>query len=223
MKKALVFGGRGRYAHPWHDYVGTCHVIAVALAEMGLEVKVASFAAEALPHLDQVDLLVVNAGLGPAHPDSDGPDNELAAARSGLNAYLDRGGPVAALHTAFGAFWDNPRWAPMVGAQWVDDVSFHPPQGPFTANVRPEGNPLVAGMADFETVDEAYCNLIKPVDLDPYLFHRHEGTVEPLAWARQVGDSRFIYNCLGHDVGAYGPGRLALLRREVGWLLDQAL
>jgi type 1 glutamine amidotransferase len=219
MTNVLVFGGRGRYADKWHDYVATTHAVATALSEMGLAVMVSSKAIEALTNLDDVDLLVVNAGRGPVNEGYDGSDADLAAARTGLDAYLDRGGPVACLHMSMTTFWDNPRWKPMIGSDWIDGQSYHPDLGPCVIEAVPDAHPLASGLTDLETIDERYCALALSRPVKPYLVYRHDGTTEPLAWAWRDGSRRMVCNTLGHHHAAYGPARLALLRREVDWLL----
>ncbi|MDR1187836.1 MAG: ThuA domain-containing protein [Bifidobacteriaceae bacterium] len=219
MTNVLVFAGRGRYADQWHDYVATSHAIATALAGMGLDVTVSSKAIEALANLDDIDLLVVNAGHGPVNEDYDGSDAELAPARAGVDAYLDRAGPVACFHTAMGSLWDNPRWAPLFGAAWVDGQSYHPDLGPCVIETVPGAHRLADGLGDFETVDERYSSLALSRRLEPYLVYQHDGITEPLAWAWEADGRRAVCNTLGHDAAGYGPGRLEVLRREVDWLL----
>jgi type 1 glutamine amidotransferase len=219
MTNVLVFTGRGRYADKWHDYAATSHAIATALTGFGLKVTVSSKAIDALSNLENTGLLVVNAGCGPVNEAYDGSDADLEPVRAGVDAYLDRNGPVACFHTAMGSLWDNPRWAPMLGAAWVDGQSYHPDLGPCVIETAPDAHPLAYGLTDFETFDERYSSLALSRQVQPYLVYNHDGVTEPLAWAWQDGARRMVCNTLGHDADGYGPGRLAVLRREVDWLL----
>ncbi|MDR2374490.1 MAG: ThuA domain-containing protein [Bifidobacteriaceae bacterium] len=228
MAKAVVLSGQGRYEDQWHDYAGTSHVVAKALAALGLEVAVHGLARDVLTGLDAVDLLVVNSGGGRVDADFDGDDAVWEPARRGLAAHIARGGPVLALHSAALTFRDNPAWARFVGAQWVDGASYHPPISKARIQAVPAAHPIAAGLADFDTYDERYTALVIHRQPRPYLTHHHEGRSHPLAWADEVAQpggavSRMVYNALGHGVESYGADRLRLLEREARWALGWPL
>jgi hypothetical protein len=58
--------------------------------------------------------------------------------------------------------------------------------------------------------------------LDEPLYVHEQGGAHPLIWARTIGDSRVVYDALGHDVRSYeSPEHVELLGRVVSWLRHQ--
>jgi hypothetical protein len=219
-----VLSGHGRYEDPWHDLAGTSHRVALLLAALGLAVEVRGLPKEALTHLDQTDLLVVNCAGNHLDPSFDGNDDAWADARAGLAAYLARGGPILALHGAGSAFADNPTWHGLIGPEWVDGVSFHPPIDLAQIEVRQAAHPIADGLSDFTVWDERYSNLKLHRAVEPYLVHTLDGVVQPLAWAHTEGASRIVYDALGHGLESYdSPMRARLLQREAQWCLGLPL
>lgn len=216
MSDVVIVSGEGRYADPWHDFAGTSRRVADLLAERGLDVVVRG-AASTVP--ETARLLVVNAGGGaqaepPVAGDAEGAWHEavLTHARSGR--------PVLALHAASNTFYEDGRWAQVLGGRWVPGTSMHPPGGPATVQVSDVEHPITAGLPHALAIeDERYSYLEVHPTAVPLLTHVHDDVVHPIVWAHSGEAVRVVVDTLGHDLRAYGQVRADLLAREVTWLL----
>lgn len=224
--RALILSGAGRYADPWHPYAETSARLASLVAEAGYDVEVRDDVDAALAALgDDVRLLVVNAG------DPDGPDAAGAEPATGraapaaadvddgaLEAAIDRGIGILAMHSAASSLRDFPAFHRAVGGRWEDDVSWHPPFG--EAHVHVVGNHAIReGLADFTVEDERYTALRMHDVIEPIAEHEEGGFRHPLVWAREFGRSRLVYDALGHDARSYdSEGHRALIAQALRWL-----
>lgn len=212
MAKALILSGGGPYADPWHPFGATSLRLAAIAGSLGHDVEIAEELEERLVDLSDVDIVVVNAAAGPvtaAH------ESALASMR----AFLARGGGVLAIHVGASTLIDMPEWEQVTGMRWIQGVSMHPPLGPAHVLVHPERHAIAAPLHDFDLVDERYCHLRLAPDVVPFVSHDHEGTNQPLAWARRYGDARVVTDALGHDVGSFdSPEHHELLLRSFQWL-----
>ena len=138
----------------------------------------------------------------------------------GLEALLSVGVPILVVHSSLTAFPNWPRWEQIMGGRWVHDVSFHPDAGPGRALVASE-HPVTGALRDFDIVDERYTRLRVDSTAGVFLEHDEAGQRHPLAWTHRAGRSRVISDALGHDVRAYGAGRLTLLEHELDWLFGR--
>jgi type 1 glutamine amidotransferase len=212
MAKAVVLSGGGRYADPWHPFGATSARLAELAGSLGHDVEIAEEIEERLVDLGGVDLVVVNAASGPATADHD-------AALSGMRAFLARGGGVLAIHVGASTLLDLPEWEAVTGMRWIQGVSMHPPLGPAHVLVHPERHAIAAPLRDFDLLDECYCHLRLAPDLVPFVTHDHEGTIEPLVWARRYGSARVVTDALGHGVESLdSPEHRELLLRSFQWL-----
>lgn len=228
MTKALVLTGGGRYADPWHSFAATSARLAGLLAEAGHEVVVRDDVDAALGELDgplaDVGLLVVNAGDplrsvrdGRPEPPPAPPAEVLAAASAGLDAALERGIGVLAVHAAVMSLRDHPAWFECLGGEWVWGESSHPPFG--TVRAKLGGNHPIAQGPDFAVEDEAYEHLRFAEVFEPIAEHERDGIRYPLVWARESGRSRAVVDVLGHSVQSYeSVEHRALLLRAIEWL-----
>jgi type 1 glutamine amidotransferase len=213
-----VLTGTGRYADPWHHFTETSARLAEILTQAGIRAEVAADVDAGLADLGRLDLLVVNAG--DPWRGSDQPRCAPAAARANLESALDRGIGVLAVHAAISSLRDYGVWRAAVGGGWIVGTSGHPPIGPADVVVEPVAHPITAGLADFSLIDERYTGLA----VDPHVVglasHRHAGATFPLLWAREHGNSRIVYDALGHDTRSYeNPTHRELIRREALWAL----
>ena len=219
---ALVLVGRGRYADPWHDDAATGHRAADVLAEAGLAPELRGTSPTALADVPAgLALLVVVAGTGRTDPGWDGDDAAWAPFHARLESLVaERGVPALVLHQGAHTFTDAPGWAGLVGGRWVPGLSMHPPIGPAVFRPVPGvDHPVVAGLGPVEAYDERYCLLQPAVGSTVLLTTEHEGVEHPVVW-QSGGRGRVLYDALGHDVRSYdSPSRIALLRREVDWLV----
>jgi type 1 glutamine amidotransferase len=159
------------------------------------------------------DLLVVDVGNA-------GPGTPSEAARAGLRRHLAAGRGLLVLHVSATAFPDWDEWEAVVGGRWVEGTTFHPEKGPFAVRIDP-GHPIAAGLADFETDDEAYTALRMRPGVTLLAHHDLDGEAHPLGWVHRHGTAPVAYVALGHDGRAYDaePTR-HLVARAAAWLLE---
>ena len=212
MAKALILSGGGLYADPWHPFAATSTRLAEIGERLGLAVEIAEDLEARLVDLRGVDVVVVNAAGGPltaAHE----------AAVSGMHAFMARGGGILAVHVGASTLIGMPDWEDVTGMAWIDGVSMHPPLGPAHVNVHPDRHAIAATVDDFDLVDERYCRLRVAPDVVPFVSHEHEGTREPLVWARRYGNARIVTDALGHGVESFdSPEHTELILRAFRWL-----
>ncbi|GAA2044322.1 hypothetical protein GCM10009819_34090 [Agromyces tropicus] len=221
--RAIILSGAGRYADPWHPYAETSARLAEIVAEAGFDVEVREDVDAALAALDDdVTLLVVNAG-DPDRSSEDGSplpaDAPASAVDDGpLEAALERGISILAVHAAASSLRDVDAFDRAIGGRWEWDLSWHPPLG--EAHVHLVGNHAVReGLDDFTLEDERYSSLQLHDVIEPIAEHEEDGIRHPLVWAREIGPSRLVYDALGHDTRSYdSPGHRALLANALDWL-----
>jgi type 1 glutamine amidotransferase len=225
--RALILSGAGRYADPWHPYAETSARLESLVAEAGYDVEVRDDVDAALATLgDDVRLLVVNAG-DPDGPDASGVEpatgRAAAAAAAGvddgaLEAAVRRGIGILAMHSAASSLRDYPAFDQAIGGRWEWGRSWHPPFG--DAHVHVVGNHVIReGLGDFTVSDERYTALHLTEVIEPIAEHEEGGFRHPLAWARELGRSRLVYDALGHDTRSYDSvEHRALIARALDWL-----
>jgi type 1 glutamine amidotransferase len=212
MAKALILSGGGPYADPWHPFAATSSRLAEIAGSLGYDVETAEQVEERLVDLEDIDVLIVNAAAGPV---TAARESALAS----VGAFLARGGGVLAIHVGASTLIDMPEWEQVTGMAWVKGVSMHPPLGPAHVLVHPERHAIAAPLHDFDLVDERYCHLRLAPDIVPFVSHDHEGTNEPLVWARSYGSARVVTDTFGHDARSFdAPEHRELLLRSLQWI-----
>lgn len=222
--RAVILSGSGRYADPWHRFDETSAALAGIIAGAGYRVDVSDDLLGGLAALGDADLLVVNAG-NPDGPDPEGSADpgepnadELAAAAHGLDAALERGIGILAVHSAASTLPELPAFGRALGARWIEGVSWHPPIGDALVHIVGT-HPIADGLSDFTVVDERYSGLHLEDVIEPVAEHEEDGMRHPLIWARELGHSRIVYDALGHDVRSYeSTAHRELLVRALDWL-----
>jgi type 1 glutamine amidotransferase len=216
MRSTIVLSGEGEHADPWHSLPETSAKIAELIGRHG-DVAVVTSISDLQSSLDDADLLVVNAS---ANRSAQVPED--ADFGRVLDAYLARGGNLLALHSATIAFPGLPIWRSAIGATWDYDKTFHPPIGRDLIRHSGVDHPITNGLGDFEIYDERFTDLdLVETGIEPLYVHE-QGGPHPLIWARTTGDSRVVYDALGHDVRSYeSPEHVELLGRVVSWLRHQ--
>lgn len=219
MKPAIILSGADRYDGRWHDHPATSQRIAEILREVGFDARIRACHPRAFGDLAKADLVIANTASGAPGPD-DASEEEWAPAHAALREYVEGGGPVIALHLAASSFREIPKWPEWIGGAWIEGASMHPPIAESHVQVRTDAHPIVAGLGDFVIHDEMYSYL----DLQPgnvvLATHQYEGHDHPLAWAREVGSRRAVYDAFGHGLHAYdSPERIRLLQREALWVV----
>jgi uncharacterized protein len=139
-----------------------------------------------------------------------------------LREWVAQGGRWLALHgtasvlrfTADGEV-DSPKWAPhfmeTLGTQFIA----HPPIASFRVEVADDADPLVAGIGDFDVVDELYLSDIEAPALQTLLKTSFEGEAtgfvrrnwgaaeHPVMYRRALDKGEIVYLTLGHCRGHY--------------------
>ena len=151
-----------------------------------------------------------------------------AAARAGLlEGYLERGGPLLAMHISR----EQPAWYPGVAGhrRWQlgpGPHSMHPPPHSQTSvDVHPRTSPhsrLTYRTSRWSM--SATATLSLPPDVVPLVSHVHDDIRHPLFWARTYGRARVVYDALGHGAEASddSPGHRELLAAAVRWLTSDS-
>ncbi|WP_231604436.1 ThuA domain-containing protein [Salinibacterium sp. SWN139] len=217
---ALIASGGGRYGDPWHPFDETSAALAMLLEADGWRVIIDSDVDHALTRLDDVQLLVVNAG----DPSRNIPDSIqqptaalVAAATASLARAIDRGMGILATHTAVASLRDYPRWRASIGGVWRVGTSWHPPLALSSVHVRESSHPISRGTTDFTLVDELYTDLEVDDNVCVLVDHSLDGVVHPLLWARET-TGRAVVSAFGHDVRAYESTAVQhLVRRAARW------
>ncbi len=215
MSGIVLVSGAGEYADPWHRFDDLARPVVELLDPVAGPVVVRTDVEAALAEQDgSTALLVVHVGDAGAGT----PGEE---ARAGLLRHVAAGGAVLVLHVSATAFADWPEWEALVGGRWVQGTTFHPEQGRFVVRID-AGSPIVEGLTDFETVDEAYTALRVGPDVTVLAHHELDGETHPLAWTHRSGTAPVGYLALGHDVAAYeAEGTRELLLRMAASLLAE--
>ena len=211
--KTMLLSGAGRYADPWHPYPETSGRIRAVLEGDGRTVELREDIDDAMQALDDVDLLVVNAGDPWREDDTrlHGPDRSAS-----LHSALERGIGVVAVHWSVASLRDYPDWAAATGGVWTTG-SFHPPFGRahVTGGALPDGSPV----SSFDVDDERYCSVQQ---IGPHhCVATHDGSFgpEPTAWVREHLGSRVAVDLLGHDTRSWdSEGRVELFRALTRWV-----
>lgn len=220
---AVVISGAGRYADPWHDFAGTSAQLVTELTALGLTGEVATLGEAELP-VGPVELLVVNAGGGstPRAVTDSLADQRAEALADWVRDAVAAGVPVLVTHTGSNTFYDDGRWAALIGGRWVPGTSWHPPMTATRVQSTETAHPITAGLTELAVTDERYCDLEVHPGNAVLVDHAEDGRRHPIVWARETGGVRVVHDALGHDPRAYvSADRRALLAREVDWLLQR--
>ncbi|MEV0633331.1 ThuA domain-containing protein [Nonomuraea wenchangensis] len=207
----------------FHDFAATSAALAELLTEVGVDSEITEDIAGALSEPPEVQLITVNAlrwGMGQDRFADLRPQWRFelpGEARTTILDHLDRGGGLLCMHAASICFDDWQGWPRVLGGRWVWPKSHHPPLG--WTSVRVHGShPVVAGLRDFDVVDEVYSDLDLLPDVEPLA----SANGQPLVWARPVRRGRVFYDALGHDTRSYdNEVHRTMLKRAALWLLKQ--
>ena len=145
------------------------------------------------------------------------------AGRAALQAFVEEGGALLALHTASICFDDWPGWGEVLGARWRWGQSFHPPPQQAQVHVADAEHPICAGLSDFALEDEVFHDLEHTAANHPLLSASAgpDGRPQPVLWARRHGAGRVVYDALGHTVSSLQhPCHRRLLQQATQWLIS---
>ena len=210
-----------------HDFPANSAELVRVLGEAGLAATVEQDVEAALSDLNRADRPLVVLDLlrwtmqveRYAHLRDEWSISLSADARAGLLGHVRSGGGLLAMHGASICFDDWPQWRDLLGGVWRWDRSSHPPlAGPVPVTVATDRHPIVAGIDNFEIVDEVYGFLDRTDDVVGLMYSPHSGTTHPLLWARTVGSGRVVYDALGHHVPSYAvTEHRRIVRRAARW------
>ncbi|MBW3596357.1 MAG: ThuA domain-containing protein [Planctomycetes bacterium] len=220
--KALIVTG---YQHPAHDWSAvTAALLQVLEQDPRMFVDVTENVEDlASQSIHDYDLLVMN------YNNWDRPGLSEAA-KANFVEYLKRGGGLALIHFANGAFnktlpSDGSDWPEyrtrIVRRAWMHDRSGHDKFGPFRVDITSAEHPITAGLAPFQTLDELYYRQEGDQPIEPLAtaVSQVTGQAEPMAWAYNYGEGRVFQTVLGHsDQSIRLAG--ALIRRGCTWAAD---
>lgn len=218
--KALILTG---YHHPGHDWRKLTASLLLALEQdPRMQVDVTENIEDlATPKIADYDLLVLN------YNNWDKPGLSESA-KTNFTQYLQKGGGLALIHFANGAFnytlpdksseWKEYRTRIVRRAWMHDGPSGHDPYGPFRVDMTRARHPITAGLAPFETTDELYFQQMGDLPITPLVTAHSKvtGKDEPLAWAYDYGKGRIFQTLLGHDEKSVRMAG-ALIRRGAVW------
>lgn len=227
LRTALLLTGTGRYADPWHPFAETSGALAGLLGAAGFEVVIPDHVDAALAALAMAEeadlpaLLVVNVGL----PRDGAPSPGTSAAAAGLSRWLVSDRPLLVSHSSSTSFLDLPAWEEGLGGRWIRGTSMHPDYGPASIDVLPHTGAVVAGIPDFELLDERYSFLRTSPHITIHATHSYDGVEHPVLWSLErpstgTGRSgRTFYDALGHDAASYqSREHREILSRAIAWL-----
>jgi len=200
--------------YPGHKWKETAPLLKKILETSGrLKVTITenpdSLAAEDLSGWDVVLLHFADWGSWSASPE----------AGKRLADFVERGGGLAAIHFACGAFQKWPGFVKLLGRVY-DRKRTHDPYRRFTVKVEDHRHPITAGLEDFPTTDELYFCLTGETKIKVLCTaHSHvTGKDELMAHVLRYGKGRVFFTPLGHDLRSLSaPGFGKLLTRACIW------
>lgn len=136
-----------------------------------------------------------------------------AAALECLDAYLEGGGGLLALHSASASFTEEPHYHDILGGRFVA----HPPVESFDVQPSASEDEVFGGIPGFSVRDELYRHEYDPANRIRFRTRVGEER-EPVVWTRRQGQGRVCYCALGHTVSAIRhPQVRQILHRGLAW------
>jgi type 1 glutamine amidotransferase len=217
----------------FHPFDETSAMIASLLAQHGIAARVDTDIEQgvaALRGMTDPGLLIVNALRWRMQGEKyDEYRDEWAfslseAGRETIRAHVAGGGGLLVLHTGSICFDDWQEWGEVVGGAWVWGESFHPPAGAVAVEVTNKDHPITRGCADFTLEDdEVYSDLAIRPDVTPLLSASNGEALQCIAWAKESGPSRVVYNALGHGEKTLSHDtHRRILARSALWCLHRS-
>ena len=223
MARNLILTG-GLY----HPFEAASETLRDALGAVGFESDTTTDIHTGLSWLDDgdYDLLTVYCLRFPMLAERFANDRALWAVALGeadtrrIEAHLQSGRGILAIHTAAISFDDWPRWREIVGAGWIWGTSYHPPHGPVSVRMTAAQHPITRGLPAFDFDEEAYSkmDLVSGIEALATVQATVQDSASPCLWAREVGPGRVVYDALGHDSASIAqPTHRRILQRSALW------
>jgi type 1 glutamine amidotransferase len=134
-------------------------------------------------------------------------------ALAALQAYLEGGGGVLAIHAAAASYKHAPAYFELLGGKFVS----HGAVQDFTITPQPPAQAILGNLPAFAIRDEFY-RMETREDITVLLNAHQETLVEPFAWVRRHGRGRVCYLAAGHTTGSLQhPAVRKILQRGLLW------
>ena len=212
MKTALiVWGGWAR-----HEPQQCAELFSAELSARGFDVTLSSTLAafDDAAALGRYSLIVPMWTMGTLSPEQE----------KNLVAVVMAGTGLAGFHGGMGdAFRGSVSYQWMVGGQFVA----HPDNiKDYTVNIVNTGDPITAGIEDFEVHTEQYYMLVDPRNevlattvAQSVSAPWTNGVVTPCVWKKVHGEGRVFYSALGHERAEFAavPEQLEITLRGMEW------
>lgn len=138
-------------------------------------------------------------------------------ALEGLDAFLESGGGLMAVHSASASFREEPRFHDILGGQFVR----HGPVEEFVVQPAVSDDEIWGDIAPFSVRDELYRHEYAATNRI-HLYTLVGEEQEPVVWTRRRGQGRVCYCSLGHTVRAMRHPRVQqILQRGLSWVCGQ--
>jgi type 1 glutamine amidotransferase len=180
----------------------------------------------AFEHLNECDLLVL---MGMHWTGWEGRYRSPSEThRRAFEKYVYSGRPLLSAHGGIASYDDWPRFAELVGFQWVFGSSSHSIIAEHQVHIRRTGHPIVEGVQDFSLVDELYGGLqyTNGLNIQVHADASWDGQKHPMVLTaeggRINGSGKTAYLANGHDMRAFeSPALKQLWINAVRWCLAE--
>ena len=141
-------------------------------------------------------------------------DTLSTAALECLDAYLERGGGLLAVHSASASFKEVSHYHDILGGRFVA----HGPVEDFGVQPSASDDKVFGESLGFSVRDELYRHEYDPANRI-HFYTRVGEEREPVVWTRRQGQGRVCYCALGHTVSAMRHPRVQqILHRGLAWV-----
>jgi len=147
-----------------------------------------------------------------------GPEQERA-----LQAFVEDGGGLVAIHGASGSFGNSMVWTRLIGGKFAGHA---PGLFPLPVEIADAHHPIMAGVMPFTVTDEEYTHTF-PEGVDRHVLARFRerpaNSRDPhgnrdILWTREVGKGRVFYSALGHDEKCWtNPAWQKIMVQAIRW------
>ena len=181
-------------------------------------------------HWTGMDDLVGKPGCWPKGVTPTSYSTPTANQRAAFRDYVSSGRPVLNFHGGIASYDDWPEYGRLLGVQWHWKVSNHGARQEWTIAPVETDHPIMAGITEYQIVDEIYGNLQFAPEL-PFEVHA-TATVEHMRFpmvitaegGRIPGAGRMVYLANGHDEVSLECGTfIRLIINSIHWLTGRRI
>lgn len=137
-----------------------------------------------------------------------------------LDAYLEKGGGVVAIHTALCPPAKNAdELATRLGYAWKDGKTKFRHGALDLKFTAPADNPIVGGLGDIHFVDETYWNFTgQPKGIEVLATAEEDKAPQPIIWTYPSGKGKVFVSVLGHFIWTFDDPYFRLITlRGIAW------